>query len=97
MAKLTIIANLITKTDKIDQVKAEFQKLLEITRAQDEGCITYDLHQDNEDPTKFLVFEIWASEALLQKHANSDHFKAFITTTEDMLALFTVNTMTQIA
>jgi quinol monooxygenase YgiN len=49
MAKLTIVAKTITKADKIDLVKAELLKLIDITRAE-EGCINYDLHQDNENP-----------------------------------------------
>ena len=97
MSKLTIIANFTAKADKIDLVKTAFLTLVETTRATDEGCIRYDLHQDNKDKSKFTVVEIWASEALLQKHADSDHFKIFMATTESMLENFTINTLTQIA
>ena len=53
MAKLTIVANIKTKADKIDLVKAELLKLIDITRTE-EGCINYDLHQDNENPAHFM-------------------------------------------
>jgi len=43
MSKLTIVANFIVKTDKIEQIKAEFLTLVKTTRAEDEGCISYDL------------------------------------------------------
>ncbi len=45
MSKLTIVAHIHANPDKIDLVKAELEKLLPITRAE-EGCIQYDLHQN---------------------------------------------------
>ena len=72
MAKLTIVANIIAKADTIDLVKAELEKLIPITRAE-EGCINYDLHQDNENPAHFLFYENWTSEELLRKHLGSAH------------------------
>ncbi len=43
MANLTIVANIQARAERIELVKAELQKLIEITRAED-GCIQYDLH-----------------------------------------------------
>jgi quinol monooxygenase YgiN len=56
MAKLTIVANIKAKADQIDLVKAELEKLIDITRAE-EGCINYNLHQDNEKPAHFMFYE----------------------------------------
>lgn len=97
MSKLTIVANFVVKKDKIESVKSAFLTLVETTRSNDEGCISYDLCQDNEDQAKFTVIEVWASDALLQKHADSAHFKTFMSTTAEMLEVFTINTLTQIA
>jgi len=97
MSKLTIVANFIVKTDKIEQIKTEFLTLVKTTRAEDEGCISYDLFQDNTDLSKFTVIETWESDALLQKHADSTHFKSFMKTTESMVESFTINSLTQIA
>ena len=38
MAKLTIVANIKAKPDLIDLVKAELEKLIDITRAE-KGCL----------------------------------------------------------
>ncbi|MFA0125595.1 putative quinol monooxygenase, partial [Vibrio sp. 10N.261.48.A2] len=46
MSKLTIIATIVSKEDKIELVKSEMIKLIDRTRVED-GCINYDLHQDN--------------------------------------------------
>ena len=48
MTQLTIIANIVANEDKVEVVKAELLKLIDTTRAE-EGCINYDLHQDNEN------------------------------------------------
>jgi quinol monooxygenase YgiN len=59
MTTLTIVANITANADKIDMVKAEFVKLINITRAE-AGCINDDLHQDNDNPAHFLFYETWA-------------------------------------
>ena len=56
MAKLTIVANITAAANKIDLVKAELGKLIDLTRAE-EGCLQYDLHQDNENPAHFMFYE----------------------------------------
>ncbi len=96
MEKLTIAANIKAKEDKLELVKTELQKLAKATHAKDEGCIGYDLHQDNANPAHFLVFENWESKELLQKHIDSEHFQHYVAATEGAVAEFTVNEMTQI-
>ncbi len=95
MEKLTIIANITAKEDQIDFVKSELLKLIETTRAE-EGCIQYDLHQDNESPAHFLFFENWETRELWQKHMGGQHLQDYVAATEGAVAEFTVNEMTQV-
>jgi quinol monooxygenase YgiN len=95
MSKLTIIANIKVKSGKIDLVKAELEKLIPITRAE-EGCINYDLHQDNENSTHFLFYENWESRELWQAHMGNQHLADYMTATEGAVEEFTLNEMTQI-
>lgn len=60
MSRLTIVANIFAKQDSIELVKSELMKLIDTTRAE-EGCIDYDLHQNNENPAHFLFYENWQS------------------------------------
>ena len=55
MARLSIIANIITRADKIDMLKAELEKLIDINRAE-EDCLQYDPYQDNENPPHFMPY-----------------------------------------
>ncbi|WOT05766.1 putative quinol monooxygenase [Shewanella youngdeokensis] len=96
MTKLTIVANIITKADKVELVKAELLKLIDITRAED-GCINYDLHQDNNNPTHFMFYENWTSRELWQAHMANQHLADYMAATDGAVESFTVNEMTQIA
>ncbi len=96
MAQLTIVANITAYADKIDLVKAELEKLIDITRAE-EGCINYDLHQDNDNPAHFLFYENWASRELWQAHMDGQHLQDYVAATEGAVAAFTITELTQIA
>ncbi len=96
MTKLTIVANIVAKEDNIELVKTELLKLVDITRAE-EGCINYDLHQDNENPAHFTFYENWLSRELWQTHMANTHLAAYMAATEGAVESFVLNEMTRIA
>ncbi|MEM9816988.1 MAG: putative quinol monooxygenase [Cyanobacteria bacterium P01_D01_bin.6] len=96
MPKLTITGNILAKPNKIDLVKAELEKLIPITCAE-AGCIQYDLHQDNENPTYFMFYENWESRELWQTHMNAPHLAAYMEATEGAVEKFWLHEMTHIA
>jgi len=93
MTKLTIVANIKANPEKIELVKAELLKLIEITRAE-AGCINYDLHQDNENPAHFMFYENWETRELWQTHMNNQHLADYMAATEGAVEDFTLNEMT---
>ncbi len=95
MPKLTIVAQVEARPDKIELVKAELEKLIVPSR-RDAGCLQYDLHQDNENPAFFLFFENWESRELWQAHMATDHLRAYRAATEGAVAEFSLNEMTQV-
>tara|TARA_R100000365_G_C2712152_1_gene47226 strand:+ start:321 stop:683 length:363 start_codon:yes stop_codon:yes gene_type:complete len=95
MSKLTIVANITANADKIELVKAELLKLVPITRAE-EGCINYDLHQDNENPAHFTFYENWESRELWQTHMGAPHLAAYMAATDGAVAEFILNEMSHI-
>ena len=92
MTQLTIVANIKANADKVDLVKSELLKLIATTRAE-EGCINYDLHQDNENPAHFMFYENWQSRELWQTHMANQHLADYMTATEGAVAEFTLNEM----
>lgn len=95
MSKLTVIANIKAHTDKIELVKTELRKLIDVTRVE-KGCINYDLHQDNENLAHFLFYENWETRDLWQTHMNNQHLADYLAATEGAVEEFTLNEMTMI-
>ena len=95
MAKLTIVAAITANTDKIDLVKSKLEKLINITRAE-EGCINYDLHQENEYPAHFMFYENWESRDLWQAHMGNQHLKDYMAATDGAVEVFTLCEMTRL-
>jgi len=95
MSKLTIIAHVYAKPNFVDKLKAELLEVIDTTRAE-EGCLQYELYQDNVDPTHFMFYENWENHELWQKHMNTDYFKDSMKATEEAIDKFTVNEMTML-
>ena len=89
---LTIVARIQVKEDKADFVKSELVKLIEPTR-REEGCIQYDLHQDNDDPAVFLFYENWENRELWQKHMSNQHLTDYMKAIAGSVAEFSLNEM----
>ncbi len=89
---LTVVARIVAKDEKRELVKTELLKLVEPTRAE-EGCIDYELHQDNENPNLFLFYENWVNRELWQKHMNNKHLAQYATATEGAVEDFVLHEM----
>jgi (4S)-4-hydroxy-5-phosphonooxypentane-2,3-dione isomerase len=64
------------KPDFIDQFKEAIVKNATQSRLEP-GNLRFDVAQDVDDPTKFLLIEVYVDEAARQAHWNSEHFKAY--------------------
>lgn len=95
MAKVTVVAQVTAKIEAVETVKAELLKMLEPTR-NEEGCIEYRLHQDNENPAIFVFYENWKNLACLEQHMNSRHFQAYVAAVGDLIADKIVHKMTEV-
>ena len=56
-----------TTPDQVDAVKALFRAVLPDTRGY-EGCESLTLHQSEEEPTSFLVWEQWVTRPHYEKY-----------------------------
>jgi len=73
---LTIIARPTVDPDKLDNIKQAMLELVENTR-KEEGCLRYELHQDNNQPNKLTFLETWESYELWQKHMDGEAVRKF--------------------
>jgi quinol monooxygenase YgiN len=74
MPKLYVVARILAKPESVPVVREQLSGLLAPTRAE-EGCLVYDLFQNEADPTDFTFYEEWTSGPALDAHAASAHLR----------------------
>jgi len=73
-----------TRPEKSDAFEAFFSGYVEASRAEP-GCIEYHMLRDKQDPSLFIFFEIWQSQAHLDVHSNLPHMKQFLAQRDEYL------------
>jgi len=92
---LTVVAKILAKAEHRELVKRELIKLIDPTKAE-EGCINYDLHQDQDNENLFLFYENWTSRALWQQHMKNAHLAEYAKATDGAIEEFTLHEMKMI-
>jgi len=73
MAEVHVIARSVARTGTEDQLRELLKRMLAPTRAES-GCKLYELYE-SDSKGRFYFYEIWESQAALNQHAASPHFK----------------------
>jgi len=82
--ELKIVAIMTVKPEAVEKILPIFQAI--VTGSQEEeGCLFYNLHQDINDSTKFVMLEEWKSQAAIDFHNSTEHYKAFKEASKDMI------------
>ncbi len=76
MPEVIVVATLRALPGKESEVEALLRSVIAPTHAEN-GCITYALHRDQKDPTRFAYIERWESRAHLDAHLASAHLAEF--------------------
>lgn len=66
------LAHTVARPDKVAEVQSILVGLIEPTR-QEKGCLLYELWQNSDDPTDFVLVEEWESKEALEAHLTSPH------------------------
>ena len=82
---IKVMATLVSKADKVADTQAALSSLVAPTM-DEEGCISYELFQSDDDPTEFVTIEEWADQASIDQHMASDHIAAALAAAADILA-----------
>jgi quinol monooxygenase YgiN len=73
MAEVYVIARSVARSGKENQLRELLRGMIAPTRAES-GCKLYELYE-SDSPGRFYFYEIWESQAALEQHAVSAHFK----------------------
>lgn len=73
MAEVRVIARFVAHKGKEDELRSLLQGMLVPTRAEP-GCKSYDLYE-SDSRGRFYLWEVWDSQAALDQHAATPHFR----------------------
>jgi quinol monooxygenase YgiN len=82
---LKVVAKFVAKAGKEEVMRKECLARLEPTRAED-GCISYDLHEDIENPAVLVFVECWKSKEDLEKHLQMPYLQSLLGMVDDLCA-----------
>lgn len=68
-------AHLVLKPECIDRFKERIRRHADLCLDAEEGCLVFRTFQDREDPTRFMMLEVYADKEADTVHRNTPHFK----------------------
>jgi quinol monooxygenase YgiN len=83
MAKVDVIARFVARDGRETQLRALLQGMLTPTRAES-GCELYELYE-SDSRGRFYLSETWETQAALDRHLATPHFKYLEQTGADLV------------
>ncbi len=71
-----IIATLKVQDGKNAEFEGVFRDLAAQVRANEKGCLAYQLTKSRSDPNTYKVLELYADQAALDHHGQTEYFRA---------------------
>jgi|SRR5690606_2705412 quinol monooxygenase YgiN len=76
MSVIGIVATLKIQAGKEAEFEQVFGELRNQVKANEKGCLQYDFFKSKSEPSTYIVMEQYATQADLDAHGKSDHFRA---------------------
>ena len=83
---VTVVITCSIKPDKLAMARRELEAVIDTVMATEPNCHGIRVHEDPEDPQRWLIVERWASQAVFAgPHMQMPHMQAFLKTAEEFL------------
>ena len=82
---ITTVCNVHVTDDGIDAFREASLANAEASR-QESGITRFDLLQQSDDPTRFMLYEVYVDEAATLAHKETEHYKVWRETVADLMA-----------
>jgi quinol monooxygenase YgiN len=76
VSEVVVVAIVTAAEGKSAQAEALVRTIIPPTHAED-GCITFALHRDLDNPGTLILVERWTSREALDRHLATEHLGAF--------------------
>ena len=73
-----LIVEVKARVDAVPAMRAELARLIDATHRVDDGVIRFEVAADPCDETHYVGYEIWASQAALDRHSSKPHTRGFL-------------------
>jgi (4S)-4-hydroxy-5-phosphonooxypentane-2,3-dione isomerase len=82
----TVIVSLQVKPDVVERFVEVIGENSRASRRDEPGCLRFDVHQDNDDPTHFVLYELYADErAFTEAHRGAPHYEKWRAASAELL------------
>ena len=71
-----VIATLKVQPGKAEAFEDAMRELMARVKANEPGCLTYQLTKRRAEPDTYVVMELYANQDAAKAHAESEHFRA---------------------
>ncbi len=88
-----MIALIVTIQIQSEHREAFMESMLDDARGSNNdepGCLRFDVLQDNEDPNKIHLYEVYKDQTALDAHRQAPHYTKWRETVQDWFAAETV-------
>lgn len=82
---IKVIAKNFAKENKVEKV-LELAKVLVEATVKEDGCIKYEMYQDEKNPSTLIMIEEWETIEALNNHMSSEHFKKIVPQMNECMA-----------
>ena len=62
----------------LDETVRNYEEMMRLVREKEPGCILYQVHQSQESPTDFMVYEVYRDQAAFDAHINTPYFQDIV-------------------
>ena len=77
-APVQLVVELRVRPGAQDRARESLARLVSATHREDDGCVRFEVGVDELDDTRFVGYEVWASQDALNRHSNQPHTQAFL-------------------
>ncbi len=88
-----MIALIVTIQIQSEHREAFMESMLDDARGSNNdepGCLRFDVLQDNEDPNKIHLYEVYKDQAAVDAHRQAPHYTKWRETVQDWFAAETI-------
>ena len=85
MTQVAVLAQVDLDPAQQDAFDARARRHSADSQANEEGCLMFQVNTVEDNPNRYVMFEIYVDKAAIETHMNSAHMTAFRSDTADMV------------